>query len=90
MSKPFQEMDPDATRKLLEGHEDVITPAVKKEQEQLAGTSCPKCFSGGVQARVDAKRPFRHGSVLPNKLMHCLACGTEFTTSGIILSVGQG
>lgn len=90
MTKPFREMDPEAARKLLDGHTDVITPAVKQEQEHIGKASCPKCLSGGVQARVDSKRPFTQGSILPNKLLHCLQCGTEFTPSGIILSAGRG
>lgn len=88
MTKSFSELDPEDARKLLDGHVDVITPAVRQEQERLNQASCPKCQSGGVQARVDAKRPFREGSFLPNKILHCLGCGTEFTPSGIIINGG--
>lgn len=86
MTKPFHEMDPDVIRKLLEGHENVIAPAVEKEQALMSSSPCPVCKGTETEARVNAKRPFIKGKILPNKLLHCLHCGAEFDPgTGLIL-----
>lgn len=85
MSKPFQEMDPDVIRQLIEGQENVIAPAVAREQGFLQGVACPSC-GGPTDVRLDVKRPFVQGSILPNKILVCSLCGTELDPrSGIIL-----
>lgn len=76
MLKPLHEMDPDVVKKLIEGHEDVIAPAVAQEQATLGGSTCPFC-QGPMDARVNPKRPFIKGKVLPNKVLVCLQCEAE-------------
>lgn len=76
--KPFKEMDPDVVRKLVEGQENVVKPAVEKEQQFFKTSSCPNCSAYEVESRVNTKRPFIQGSILANKILVCLCCGTEF------------
>ena len=78
MTKSFNELDPEVVRKLLEGHENVIAPAVAKEQELLSSSTCPACNSGSVRTGINPKLPFVKGQILPNKLGTCLECGAEF------------
>lgn len=78
MTKPFREMDSELIQKLLEGQENVITPAVAKEQTFLKSVACPSCGGFETEARVNSKRPFVQGLLLANKNLVCLNCGTEF------------
>lgn len=78
MSKSFKEMDPEHIRELIDGHENVISPAMEREQSFLKSISCPRCGEFETEARINSKRPFSHGMILPNKILVCLRCQTEF------------
>jgi len=86
MTKSFHELDPDAVRKLLEGHENVIKPAVERELSFFRSIPCPACQGTETEARINPKRPFVKGSILPNKLLHCLHCGAEFEPDTKLIS----
>lgn len=89
MLKP---MNPDLIRSLLEGHTDVITPEVQKEQELYQKLSCPICYEKGCEKRIAAPKilpgengepvilnsPFSPDRVLANGYAHCKHCGTDF------------
>jgi hypothetical protein len=79
-------MDPELLQKHLEGQENVIAPAVEKEQSFLKAVACPGCSGYSTEARVNAKRPFIPGLVLANKILHCLECGVEFDPHSRIIS----
>lgn len=64
--------------KLLEGHEDILTPLAKKEQTFLRNCMCPGCGSYATSSFVNPKIPFSPGVILPNFLLRCLQCQTEF------------
>lgn len=82
-------LDPDEVRRLLVGHEDILTPLVKKEETFRRHVPCPTCGSYGHQSTLNAKQPFSPGKLLPNVLLVC-TCGTEFEpNSGIIVKVGE-
>lgn len=83
-------LDPDEARKLMEGHEDILTPMVKKEQTYFRHVPCPSCGKTGHSETLNAKNPFSPNSPLPNKLLVC-SCGTEFSpNSGIITKIPTG
>lgn len=86
MPSSFKEMDQELVRKLLEGQENVISPAVLKEQTMLSGAVCPACSGDSTQAMVNAKRPFTKGKVLSNKILKCLTCQSEFDPQTGIIS----
>ena len=74
--------------KLLEGQEDVLTPLVKKEQAFFRNSTCPSCGGSSHLPFVNPRRPFSQGSPLPNKILKCLQCETEFDpNSNLITSV---
>lgn len=77
----FKEMDEQILRALLEGQEDVLTPLVNKQRESFSSVSCPNCRAGEVEPILDIVRPFSPGNPLPNSLMKCLSCWTEFNPS---------
>lgn len=81
----FKEMDPDLIRELLKGHENVIAPAVEKEQALLRNLSCPNC-DGNTEAQTNPKRPFVKGKILVNKIMVCLMCKAEFDPETRVIS----
>jgi hypothetical protein len=95
-------LDPDIVRKLIDGVEDVITPAAESEAELYKSARCPRCFqSGYCVKRVDPPKVVmtRSGPELvqspfvPNKLLtegyaKCTNCETEFCPrTGIIRHV---
>jgi hypothetical protein len=82
---PTINLTQDQISELLEGHQNVLTPLAKKEEEFLARCPCPSCGGTNLSAYVNAKKPFSSGSVLPNKLLHCAQCDVEFEPhTGII------
>ena len=81
----FKSLDQDEIWRLLEGHVDVLTPLIQKEQSLFKSTPCPACRSSDVSPFVNPSRPFSPGSPLPNKLLRCTICRAEFDPySGII------
>lgn len=66
-------------------HQDVLTPIAKKEEVFFRHSACPKCGSTSVRPLTNPLRPFVPGNPLPNKLLQCLQCETEFDPySGLI------
>lgn len=91
----FRELDPEAVRRLLDArdengkklYEDVLTPLVAKEQAFFRTSACPRCQASALEAVVNAARPFTPGSPLPNKVLRCLMCKTEFDPyTGLVTS----
>lgn len=74
----FRAANPEDMWKAIEGHRDVITPEVKKEESFFRNMPCPTCNQASNQAFVNPKVPFSSGSILPKKLLRCLVCSTEF------------
>lgn len=74
----FKEMNPDDVRRLLDGHQDVLSGEVAKEQAFFRAVPCPRCRSRSFRTSVDPRRPFTPGVPLPNKIATCLECETEF------------
>ena len=70
-------MDPEAIRRALEGHENVLTPAAQKQADLFKSLSCPSCGSG-VTPYLDPQALFRPGEALPRYLARCTSCGCEF------------
>lgn len=58
-------------------HQDVLTPAVLRESAFFKSCVCPSC-GAAARAILDVKRPFVPGNPLPNKLLQCVQCQTEF------------
>lgn len=83
-----KQLSQDDIWKLLEGQEDVLTPLVKKEEAFFRNKACPACDGASHLPFVNPRRPFTQGSPLPNKLLKCLHCETEFDPiTGLITSV---
>jgi hypothetical protein len=74
----FKEMDPELIRKALEGQQDLLAPEVAKEGAFFRNSTCPSCGGAGLSPTINAKKPFTPGVPLPNKILTCLGCGTEF------------
>lgn len=82
----FKEMRPEDVMKALEGHQDVLSGEVAKEQAFFRAVPCPRCRSRSLNYSVDSRKPFTSGSPLPNKIAICLECETEFDPyTGLIL-----
>jgi hypothetical protein len=73
----FKPMNPDDVRKALEGHQDVLTPAMEAVDNYFHNLSCPAC-GGECMRFVDPSGLYKEGALLPTFLARCKACGIEF------------
>jgi RNase P subunit RPR2 len=73
----FKPMKPEAVRNALKGHEDILRSAFETHEKYFKSLHCPEC-RGEVLAIVNARTPFREGSLTPNYLAKCKICGAEF------------
>lgn len=73
----FQEMKPEDARKAMEGHPDVLAPALEQHKEYFKRLSCHRC-GGDVLATVNTAQLFKNNVNLPNYLAKCKTCGCEF------------
>jgi hypothetical protein len=78
LSTKKPQLSQDEIWKLLEGHKDVLTPLAATEEAFFKRQSCPGCGSDGLKSRVNTHRFFSPGAALPNKLLFCERCETEF------------
>lgn len=59
-------------------YQDVLTPLIKKEEELFRSSPCPKCGSAATSAVLNTRKPFSPESPLPNKILRCVICSTEY------------
>lgn len=92
-------MDPATIRELVANETDVLTPAVKAEEQLYKNTRCPVCYEGGCQKKIRpptivmtpqgpqvTSSPFK-GGLLAEGYAHCINCSTDFNPrTGVIYS----
>jgi Zn ribbon nucleic-acid-binding protein len=85
----LQLIPPEITMKLLEGHEDILTPAAVERERFYTTQSCPRC--GGRCRKIgDFRTMWHRGEILPRFYLECLACGCEFNPhNGMIVKLGN-
>lgn len=82
-------LDPEIAQKLLEGHQDVVTPLSEEREKFYAAQVCPRC-GGNCRKLGNYSSMYTGDEALPKFYMQCLACGEEFDPhSGIILKTGN-
>lgn len=73
-------LDPDVARRLIEGEQDILTPAARRRWDLFERLRCPAC-GGGVgeerQARDMERSPVVDG-VTPHGRARCVACRCLF------------
>lgn len=74
----FKALPPELIHQLLQGHQDVLTPAQNKEEAFHRHSPCPRCQKYGNESYVNPRQPFLQGSLLPNMVLRCLSCQTEW------------
>lgn len=82
----FKELDPQEIQAILDTkdengellYQDVLTPLVKSEEELQRNSSCPKCGAYASTPILNSQRPFSPSSPLPNKILRCIVCSTEY------------
>lgn len=87
----FKPLDPELARSLLKGHEDVITPATKVENELYELVHCPVCGEQGADRTmlppkvvmgengpVMIRTPFSNTTPIVKTHAKCRTCGTEY------------
>ena len=72
-------LDPAVVWAALEGHEDIITPAVAEREAYVKNMRCPFCQGDKVSAEIDTQRPFSENSLLPRFNCRCGDCLCLFT-----------
>lgn len=70
----FQPLPEEVTRKLLEGHEDILSPAARELEARFQRARCPDDGSP-VTKHLDPQVPFVSGAILPNYQGKCTTCG---------------
>ena len=73
----FKEMDPNEIRKLLEGHESVLAPEIRRHEKYFESLQCMYC-GGNCRPFVSPEKLFESGSVIPKYLAECNDCGHQF------------
>jgi hypothetical protein len=82
-------MPKEITEKLLEGHEDILTPAVTEREKFYSSQSCPRC-GGSCRKQGDSRTMFTDGDMLAKFYLECLACGEVFNPhNGMIIKMGN-
>lgn len=85
----FKPADPEWIRKQLEGHTDILTPAIKRSEEYYKSKTCPSCGSP-TYAVLDIKNPFSSDGLTPKCLLQCSYCPTLFEPdTGILVETGE-
>jgi hypothetical protein len=83
-------LDPEITKKLLEGHRDVVSPLADEREAFYYSQVCPHCGTTGLKKTGDARMMFRNGDPMPRYLLECEACGCVHDPhSGIIVTLGN-
>jgi len=83
-------LDPQITLKLLEGHEDVITPLAAERETFYQNQTCPQCLGTDFRKTGDSRFLFRQGEALPRYWLECVGCLCVFDPhSGLVLKMGN-
>jgi len=86
----LKQLDPKVIMKMLEGHEDVITPLQRERDQLYQSQSCPTCGGNAFDKVGDSRTMFRQGDVLPRYMLRCSNCDCVFDPhSGIQLTMGN-
>lgn len=73
----FKTMDPSEVLEALKGHENVLAPAARANDEFFKRLSCPSC-GRNCSPHLLPNRLFRTGDLLPNYMAKCQECGVIF------------
>lgn len=91
----FVEMDPEVVLRLVDGVEDILTPAVRKLDAFYRQFKCPTC-GGGCSKEIQVGPNGGHAFSDPDSpvarcLLRCQVCSTLFDPhSGLLLERGDG
>lgn len=81
-------MDPETAKKLIEGHEDVLTPKAEAERKFYDSLQCPRC-AGNIRREMDILVS-DDLQVSTRFLARCLECGCLFNPDlGLIIEMGN-
>lgn len=73
----FKTMPLAKREELLANTSDVLTKEYKAELEYFTNLKCLRC-NEDVYPILNTKLPFKAGKLIPNNLVKCSKCGTEF------------
>lgn len=59
-------------------YQDILTPLGKSEEALFKNSPCPKCGAYATSPILNSRRPFTPDSPLPNKILRCVICSTEY------------
>jgi len=83
-------LDPQITLRLLEGHEDTITPLAAQREQFYQNQTCPQCLGASFRKTGDARFLFRPGEALPRYWLECEGCKCVFDPhSGLVIKMGN-
>lgn len=83
-------LDPQITKKLLEGHKDIITPLATQRGNFYKMQSCPHCGGNALQKFGEPGSLFVDGDPIARYRLRCDNCDCEFDPhSGIVIRIGN-
>jgi hypothetical protein len=86
----FKELDPEVTRKLLEGYEDELTPAVIAQEAFYRQFVCKRCGKKCQKEFVRGHVFTDSSGLVPRACLRCTTCNCLFDPhSGLILETGS-
>jgi hypothetical protein len=59
-------------------YQDVLGPLIEREDRHFKNSPCPKCAAYAATPTIDMRRPFSPDYPLPNKILRCSVCETEW------------
>src|SRR5688572_7089360 len=86
----FKELDPELHLKLVEGYEDVLTPAAHAQEAfYQAHRKCKRC-GDAMRKEFDSRVMWSAEEPLPRALLKCDKCGFMLDPhSGIVVNAGS-
>lgn len=69
----FKEMDPEVALRIVEGYEDVLTPALEEREALYSRFSCPRCRCS-LQKELDVRTCFDGDIPVTKYLLRCPSC----------------
>ena len=85
----FQEMNSEDIFKAIEGHEDVLTKAVKDRDTFYGNFQCPRCDSD-LHKEFDSTRVFDGKNLVAKAFLRCAICKYLIDPhSGLVLEMGD-
>lgn len=86
----IKQLDPEITLRLLEGHQNAVSPLARERDDFYKKQKCNECGSTALQKTQDPKRIFQENDPIARWLLNCKDCGAVFDPhTGLLINMGN-